>query len=336
MLNFPTLRTWVNHSPASRRCIWTTSWNWRWFETGWPAAIIETFGAWNIPQIALLSGKSGDKVWGFLWSISRENSVYQLGHCQVRLISGKLLAKALFDGWVGWVGSWRLTADSCWRDVRISLKSSLLYFLYFIWVSSIPTCQVHCFRSEGFVKLRERVKEAWLKWFLFPWNMPSLCFEIYALLESIPNKSARLVSASSARLFSCSYSKLSGWSRPAKSRAHSGFCRISVCWGPLGPLGPLGFSPMADFIGFPYLDGTPFCLGVPVWGSQILYKPWRLAFRKHVEHWKAGRKCVWKRPSCKMCRHIRCLFINGRYFNWQFLWGKPVNDNGFMIYHEPN
>jgi hypothetical protein len=92
---------------------------------------------------------------------------------------------------------------------------------------------------------------------------------------------------------------------------------------------------MADFIGFPYLDETPFCLGVPVWGSQILYKPWRLAFRKHVEHWKAGRKCVWKRPSCKMCRYIRYLFINGRYFNWQFLWGKPVNDNGFMIFMSP-
>lgn len=87
------------------------------------------------------------------------------------------------------------------------------------------------------------------------------------------------------------------------------FAESAFAEDPWDPRDPWGFSPMADFIGFPYLDETPFCIGVPVWGSQILYKPWRLAFRKHVEHWKAGRKCVWKRPSCKMCRYIRYLLF---------------------------
>lgn len=97
MLNFPTLRTWmVNHSPASRRCIWTTSWNWRWFETGWPAAIIETFGTWNIPQIALLNGKSGDKVW---------QSIF-LGDSY-----DPLVGKYLFTSWD--TARWDLSAGSC-------------------------------------------------------------------------------------------------------------------------------------------------------------------------------------------------------------------------------
>lgn len=73
--------------------------------------------------------------------------------------------------------------------------------------------------------------------------MPSLCFENYALLESIPNKSARPVSASSGRFVSCSHGPGLSNQGPILAFAKSAFAE--------DPGDPRGFSPMADFIRFP-------------------------------------------------------------------------------------